>query len=149
MSNETRGEFEVAIGPTIYRFKIGTAALEAAQEQIGLETGSVPTVGELTAGLDNWRLKYVRIFLWAALRKYHRDVTPAAVADLLDAATEPEMVALVAALKGSTVPDARDVQALEASGANPTRPATAAATAPTPIRGPGRGRSTSRRVRSG
>lgn len=153
MSNETKGEFELTIGGVLYRFKIGTAALEAAQERIGVETGTIPTIDELTKGLDAFRMRYVRIFLWAALRKYHREVTPEAVGDLLDAATEAEAVALVAGLKGSAVPDARDLQALEAAGANPTRPAAAVATAtgpmPTPIRGPGRGRSSSRRVHSG
>jgi hypothetical protein len=148
MSNATRGEFELALGGVPYRFKIGTAALELAQEQIGLETGTVPTVGELTKGLDDFRVRYVRIFLWAALRKYHREVTPAGVADILDDASEHEALALVQGLKGSTVPDARDLEALEAAGVDPIKPATAAAAAPTPIRGHGRGRSTSRRVRS-
>jgi hypothetical protein len=146
MSNAVKGEFELPLGGTTYRFKVGVGALMLAQEQIGHETGTVPRLDEFTGGLDRWRLLYVRAFLWAGLRKYHPELTIEDVTDLLDAADEREAIALVAGLRGSTVPDTRDVEALEDAGARPTA-AAATGPRPTPIRSPGAGRSTSRRAR--
>jgi hypothetical protein len=166
MSNAVKGEFELPLGGVTYRFKVGVGALMLAQEQIGRETptsfvlcphcnkpvpvGGVPRLDEFTTGLDRWRLLYVRAFLWAGLRKYHPEITIDGVTELLEAADEAEAIALVAGLRGSTVPDTRDVEALEDAGARPTvaaATATAPGPRPTPIRSPGVGRSTSRRAR--
>jgi hypothetical protein len=162
MSNAVKGEFALPLGGVTYRFKVGVGALMLAQEQIGRETptsfvlcphcqkvvpvGGVPRLDEFTTGLDRWRLLYVRAFLWAGLRKYHPEITIEDVTELLDAADEREAIALVAGLRGSTVPDQRDVEALEDAGARPTA-AEATGPRPTPIRSPGAGRSTSRRAR--
>lgn len=153
MSNNAIGEFELTAGGVAYRFKVGVAALILTQEQIGKETGTVPTFDELVLELRRHRLLYVRAILWAGLRKYHGDISLEGVNDLLDTCDPKEVVALVLGIGGSTQPDARDLAALEAAGARPT--AAAAATTPrrpanaTKIRAPGHARSTSRRARPG
>lgn len=145
MSNTVKGEFELPLGGVTYRFKVGVGALLLAQEQIGKETGTVPRFDELTAGLDGFRLLYVRAFLWAGLRKYHAEVTLDGVLELLDAADEGEAVTLLAGLRQSAQPDRRDLAALEDAGARPI--GTATVPRPTPIRVRGGGRSTSRHAR--
>ena len=119
-----------------------------AQEQIGKETGTVPTFDEMLEGIQRMRLLFVRAFLWAGLRKYHPEVTLGGVEDLIDRCDASEVAALLLGLRQGTQPDPRDLTALEAAGARPTP---AAATAPRPVnatsRAPGRGRSTSRHAR--
>jgi len=147
MSNETRGVFELDIGGKPYRFKIGTAALIAAQEQIGRDTGTVPTIEAMMEGIRDKRLLYWRDFLWAALQQFHSEITIADMADLLDTCSEMEAAVITAGLVQSMHPDPRDLETLEAAG-NGARPTPAPAPGPRPAaRAAGRVRSTLKHAR--
>ena len=54
------------------------------------------------------RMLFVRTFLWAGLRKYHADMNPEAVEDLMDQIDVEEARKLILGLAQSTQPDARD-----------------------------------------
>lgn len=123
MSNPVRGEFSIRIQEKDYRFKVGTSALCAAQEQLGKELkGSIPTLQALIQGVMGLRLLFVRVFIWAALQKYHPDVALDQIDDLIDAVDEAEVPTLLGKLLGTTVPDQRDKKALEGDGKPSARP---------------------------
>ena len=147
MSNPVRGEFSLRIQETDYRFKVGTSALCAAQEQIGKEcNGRVPTLEAMIQGVMGLRLLFVRVFIWAALQKYHPDVALDQIDDLIDAVDEKEVPTLLGKLLGTTLPDARDKKTLEGED-KPSRPPEAQADT-RKGRSTGRGRSTSARAES-
>lgn len=117
MANPDKGEFDLEFGDGEARerltFKMGTAALIEAQEQIGRETGYVPTLEELMRDVMlRQRLGYIRAFLWAGLRKYHPTKTIEDVTTMLDAMTQEQSIALLGGLTGSTTPEAKDLEAL-------------------------------------
>lgn len=113
MANPDKGEFDLSFGDTVLTFKMGTSALIEAQEQLGRETGVVPTLEELMRDvLERQRLGYVRAFLWGGLRKHHPEKTVEDVTELLDAMTQDQAVSLLRGLTSSTRPDAKDVAAL-------------------------------------
>jgi hypothetical protein len=67
-------------------------------------------------------MRYVRAFIWAALRKHHADVTLQAAGELIDTVGLPGLNAQLQALAASTTPDARDLEVL---GIDPPNPQTA------------------------
>lgn len=116
MPNPEKGEFALAFGATSLTFKMGTAALIEAQEQIGRETGYVPTLEEMIRDVMRQRLAYLRAFLWAGLRKYHPEQTIEDVTGLLDEMDPEQAQTLLQGLTGSMTPAKADVAALQPIG---------------------------------
>lgn len=114
----------LTLGGQSYTLKLGTGALIELQEacttsstdEKGVVSEDVPSVERIFAEVSRGRLKFVRAFLWAALRKYHGAMTIDAVNDLLDAATEDEVRRMLTVLGYSAQPDPADVQAIGAGG---------------------------------
>lgn len=113
MSNQAKGEFQLTLAGTTLTFKVGTAALIAAQEHIFATTAYLPSLEELMSGVVRQRLLYMQAFLWGGLRKYHKDITLDALADLLDSAEQVEVLTLLHNLGMSTVPDPADAAELK------------------------------------
>lgn len=113
MANGQKGEIGLTLGGTTYRFKLGTHALIELQELFSTPQRMAP-IEEIFGEVSKGRLKYVRGFLWAGLRKFHSEMTQADVEDVLDEASEPEVNALLAALGLTTQPDPKDLKELRA-----------------------------------
>lgn len=74
-----------------------------------------PSVAPIPGILDEvskGRVKYVRAFLWAGLRRYHPGVTLEDVSDLLDASGEEEVRRVLQKLNLTTMPDPKDAAEL-------------------------------------
>lgn len=112
-----RGEAEIILGGQRYRLKMGSGALIAMQERLSTSDHLIP-VQDIFEGSARGRVLYTRTILWAALRKYHAEITETQIEDILDAASIEEVRDMHLALTGQTLPDPRDVTDLE-DGARP------------------------------
>jgi hypothetical protein len=115
MANPQRGEFDLTLGGTSYRFRLGAEALIAFQEQFRVN-GDAPSVRELLRQYQRESLVHIRALLWAGLREHHPDITLTGVADLIDAAAPSEIQAVLGGMADSTQPDPADVAALGLDG---------------------------------
>lgn len=113
MANGQKGEVAFTFGGVLYRFKLGTHALIELQELFSTPQRVAP-IEEIFGEVSKGRLKYIRGFLWAGLRKFHPETTQADVEDLLDEATELEVQALLVSLGLTTQPDPKDLKELRA-----------------------------------
>lgn len=84
-----------------------------------------PTVAPIPEILDEvmkGRVKYVRSFLWAGLRRFHAALTLEDVSDMLDESDEQEIKRLLRDLNLTTAPDPKDVKELnEGTRRNPLK----------------------------
>jgi hypothetical protein len=119
MANREQGEYAIRIGGQNYTLKLGTGALIELQECCSTRD-ELLSIEQIFAEVSRGRLKFVRAFLWAGLRKYHSHITLDGVDDLLDQADESEIRVLLISLGVTLQPAPEDVKALEdASKRNP------------------------------
>jgi hypothetical protein len=109
--SSTKGEFIATLKGQSYTFRMGTRALEDLQELLS-PPGQVIPLEAIIKDVLQWRLKYVRAFLWAGLRKYHPQITMDDLEGMLDESDEREVQILLSKLGLTTVPDEKDVKEL-------------------------------------
>lgn len=134
MANRERGEIKFTVGETAYVLKLTTGAM--AELEDACSTADKPmTFPEILERVMRGSVKYLRLYVWAALLEKQPTMTVKATSELID---EMGGVAglweVLSKLSDTSKPDPEDA-----------RPQTAQAT--TPKRGTG-GRSTSKPVTS-
>lgn len=112
MANSQKGEIPLTLAGVSYTFKMGTSALIELQEAFSTPT-KVAAIPDIFNEVNKGRIKYVRAFLWAGLRKFHPTVTLEDVSDMLDACDETEIATLLRRLGVTTQPDPKDIKELQ------------------------------------
>lgn len=119
MSNRETGEVTVDIKGKAYTLILDTNALATLEALFSTPQVHL-TYAEILLRVHRGSVLYMRGVLWAALRKYHADLTLDAVGDLIQQAGGLERFsAQLLGMVESTQPDPRDVQEL---GIDPSRP---------------------------
>jgi len=108
----------ITIGEQTYTLTFSVVAMAALQDHYGLK--SLTEVGEKLRGMTNATLEDMVVMFWAALRRYHRDLTLDDAWSLADDAG-PQMLAqaLIKAAAGATPPPGKG-KAGAAAAARPT-----------------------------
>ncbi len=134
MANRERGERAIEINGRTYVIKLTTSAM-AELEDACSTPDRLLTFPQILERVMRGSVKYLRLYVWAALLDKHPDITVAEVGALIDEAGGVSgFEALLKAVNDAAEPDQED-----------QRPQTAQVT--TPTRGTG-ARSTSARVKS-
>ena len=84
--NPLRGEVPLVLGlgdaAIRLTLKMGVNALCAAEPMLGKKTQAI--LDDLEDRVERPALDTVRVLIWAGLRKYHPEISPAQVGDMMD-----------------------------------------------------------------
>jgi uncharacterized protein HemX len=120
MANREKGEISIEIGGKPYTLVLNTNALVELQDVLSTPK-ALATIDEIYARVNQGSLRHVRAMVWAALRKYHSDLTLESVGELIDAAGGfVGMNALLESVQQASAPEAADVAELR-QGVNPPK----------------------------
>lgn len=145
MANPQRGEVAFEIDGTTYTLALGFNAMCEVEEMVSTPARRV-TFKHVAEGIVDGDVRYLRAFVWGALRRHHPEVGVKEVDALVDAAGGylaflPRFTPVLTRLLDYTKPDERDRGVLkEGNGRPPADPATTGGTIST--------RSISRRAKS-
>lgn len=118
MANRQKGEVELSIAGTSYTLVMDISAICDLESLFSTPVRDA-TIQEIGRSVERGSVRHIRGFLWAALRRHHKDMTLDKVSALIeDAGGIGGFGETVGALAQSLVPDAED----QAKG---TRPQTA------------------------
>lgn len=119
MSNAVIDDFTAPLGGTAYQFHFGLREVIALQEHLpkvpdlrvpgGWRT---PTVDEINAHVKAGRLLYFRALIWVGLRKFQPAISEDATTDLIAAASDAELTAVLEGFGYSVTPDPADLEVL-------------------------------------
>src|SRR5262245_46601839 len=126
MANPQRGEVDVTVGDTTYTLALDLNAMCELEDVLSTPEHPI-SFQDVTRGMVASNMRYVRAFIWATLRRHHKEITLLGVSDLIQAAggLEP-FVSHIKDLMAFTRPDARDARALKEGGPTNGRPPEAA-----------------------
>ena len=114
MANRQRGEAALEIDGTTYTFVLNTNALVDLQQLFSTRDQITPWE-EIVRLAEAGSLAHVRGVIWAALRKYHPEITVEGAGDLIDKAGGIQPLSSAMEVVGeSTTPDPKDLDALQA-----------------------------------
>ena len=124
MANREKGEVSFEVDGTSYTLSIDLNAMVALEEYFSTPDKDV-TFQDVVQQMNRGRMKYLRAFLWQALRKHHPDMTLEQAGALVNAADS----SMLKSLGDSTIPDPQYVSALgldhKDAGTRPQRKARA------------------------
>lgn len=123
MANPEKGEYELTVNGTTYTLVLKTAGLIALQNRFSTPE-KLASLDDLFQAAREGSIEHRVAFMWAALRKYHPDVTFEQTMDLIDDSDEAAtfMAAFAAVLRTAT-PDPADVEELKEAGTDRPRKA--------------------------
>jgi hypothetical protein len=143
MANPQRGEIDIVVNGRTLTLAMDLNAMCELQAALRPSDPESVELDDVMQKVSRMNPIYLRAFLWATLRRHHRDITLAAVSDLVvDAGGIQAFFDKIPQLLSYTQPDARDQGAVQEAAANGHPPQAAAAAA-----GIGR-RSTGKRAKS-
>lgn len=121
MANREKGEVSLVVGGTSYTLVLNMAAMIAAEEAASTPSKEV-TWDQIVTKYSSGSAKYVRIFLWAMLHKFHPDMTLEQVGELVDeAGGVVEFARALEAGQRALTPDPEDVKALGVEAKRPRK----------------------------
>jgi hypothetical protein len=137
MANPQKGEVPLVVGGRHYTLVLNTNAI-ATLEAV-LSTGDREVVlSDVLFSMARGSHRYTRAFVWACLRRDHKEITLDQTGELIDAAGGPEaLFAALADLKRSATPDPDDERLVKAKDKSRPR-------APRRTRGTGAGLTSTR-----
>ena len=121
MTNPEKGEVDLVINGTTYTLTLKTAALMAFQKRFS--TSEKPADLEvLMSKAQAGSLEHVMALFWAALQKFHPEITFDHAVNLIDDAGGIEKLdATLLEAAQSTVPDPKDAEELKEAVARPRK----------------------------
>lgn len=120
MANREKGEIGLEIAGQAYTLVLNTNALIELQDACTPKGRPVSSIEEIYAAVNQGSLRHVRAFFWAALRKYHPELTLEAVGELIDTAGGfAGLNEILDSVSGAATPDKQDVD--EVTGTNPPK----------------------------
>jgi hypothetical protein len=127
MVNPETGEVELTIAGQTYRLALKTKGLMALQQHFSVGD-RIGDLDEIFDRANKGSIEHIVAFLWAALRRYHPEVTFDGTADLVDAAGGVlGLGRLFGELQAASAPDPRDVEELAPPPGETANPPTAQA----------------------
>lgn len=146
MANPQRGEVDVVVNGRVYTLAMDLNAMCELQAVLRPADPDSVELDDVMHKVAKMNPIYLRAFLWATLRRHHKDITLMGVSDLVvDAGGIEAFFAKLPQLLAYTQPDARDQGAVQEAAPNGHPPQAAAAAAAAGIGT----RSTSKRARPG
>lgn len=110
MANREKGEVDVTLDGKVYTLVLRTNELVALEAVLSTPVQRV-RLPEVVYEIAMGSMTHIRAFLWASMRKHHKDVTLEAVGDLIDRVGGGEKVLeAISAVKESLYPDQADVE---------------------------------------
>lgn len=109
MANPVRGEVDLVIGETTYTIKLGRNALASVEKLLDMGFPEIANTLDATPSFD-----VLRALLWAGLHQHHPDIDLMQVGDLMDEASDDEML-------GSKIGEALKLTFPDSKGGNRPR----------------------------
>lgn len=122
MANRERGEVAVTIDGAAYTLVMDTNAMVSLESLFSTPERDV-TFDQVLARVQAGSVRHIRAFVWAALRRYHQEITVDGAGDLIHAAGGLQAFTnQLLAMLGGVSADPADLKALGVDNtANPQR----------------------------
>lgn len=119
MANREKGEVSLVVGETSYTLVLNTNAMAAIEEHLSTPEREV-TWDVFWARVMKGSVRAVIVLLWGMSRKFHPELTPEQVADILDESGGLlGLTRVLTAAAESLTPSPEDSKALAVNGKSP------------------------------
>lgn len=110
MANREKGEVDVSLAGRPFTLVFRTNEIVALETLLSTPTTRV-RLPEVIYEMAMGSITHIRAFLWASMRKFHKDMTLEAVGELIDDVGGGEKVLeVIGEVKASLYPDPQDVE---------------------------------------